>query len=119
VGITGDHQEEIVNTRKKIVLAATAALAIGGVVGGTALASATPPAPANTHAVPAAPAAQDTPEPGDTPDAKDAPEPGDTQDAKEKPEAGEVAGQDKDNVQHEGTGDEGNHADEAPAAAPK
>ena len=113
------------DTRKKIVLAATAALAIGGVVGGTALASATQPAPANTHGVPAAPAvqraapAQDTPEPGDTPDAKDAQEPGDTPDAQEKPEAGEVAGQDKDNVQHEATGDEGNHADEAPAAAPK
>ncbi|GAA2553843.1 hypothetical protein [Pseudonocardia hydrocarbonoxydans] len=81
----------------------------------------------------------DTPEPGDTPDrpgtaghngtdngGTDAPEPGDTPDSPqseaaegpEAPEAGETAGgPDNDNVQHEATGDEGNHADEPASSA--
>jgi hypothetical protein len=86
-----------------MILAAAATLAIGGVVTGTALASAATPAPAGNQVAPAAP---DTPEAGDTPDSPaEAGKP-------EAPEPGEVAGQDTDNVQHEATGDEGNHADE-------
>jgi hypothetical protein len=103
-------------TRHKIVAAAVAVLAIGGVGAGTAFASTPTQAPV---AVPSAshvasvvtqggqqgPGA-DTPEPGDTadqPGTPDVPEAGDTPDAPgqpDTPDAGETAGApDLDNVQ--------------------
>jgi hypothetical protein len=87
-----------VQAKNKIVIAALAALAIGGIGTGTALASGISAAPGSVAVQPAA--LQVAAPEAEAPDAAEAPGAPET-----------------DNIQHEATGDEGNHADE-PAGTP-
>jgi hypothetical protein len=87
-----------VDIRKKFVIAAVSALAVGGAITGSVVASAAPAAPAPSANAPAAPGVPAAPATAT--------------------EAGEVSGApETDNIHHQATGDEGNHADE-PAAQP-
>jgi hypothetical protein len=93
-------------TKRKVTVAALATVALGGVGVGTAFASTAVQAPAAvTSSTQVSAVSAETPR--DVSGQPDAPESG------EAPEAGEKAdGPDTDKVQHEATGDEGNHADE-------